>query len=68
MKLRLTVSKVYDFSDKEIREEYKEWVMDYPATLDSVQEFLIDRFVAPHFDKDVEVDVQIETGGFDDNN
>jgi len=65
MKLRLTVSKVYDITDEGLLKDYNEWMLDYPRTLSSLEEFLIDRFVAPHFDNDIEVDVQIETGDED---
>jgi len=66
MKLRLTVSKVYDVSDEKLLKEYADWVGTYARDLQNLQEFLCDRFIDPHFDRDTDVQFEIVTGDEDD--
>jgi hypothetical protein len=50
MQIKITHSFIYDTEDSDFREEFQEYQGDHPMTLDSLQEFIIDRFINPNFD------------------
>lgn len=51
MKIKVTHSFVYDTDDKEFFNEYLEYMDDHPLTISSLNEFIIDRFINPNFDR-----------------
>lgn len=59
MKVKLDVSIVYDTGDKELWNEYLEYMGDHPLTMTSLQSFLIDRYINPNFDKAGKVSVEL---------
>lgn len=58
MKIKITIGKIYDTDD--VMEEFLQFQDDYPPTLSALEEFIIDRFVSPHFDADIDVVVQVQ--------
>ena len=51
MKIKVTHEVVYDTEDNEFMTEYLEYMDDHKLTLSSFQEFIVDRFINPNFDK-----------------
>jgi len=50
MQVKITHSFIYDTDSIEFRNEFQEYQGDHPMTFDSLQEFIIDRFINPNFD------------------
>jgi hypothetical protein len=59
MKLKVTHTVVYDTQDKEFMEEYFQYMDDHRKTLASFEEFIIDRFINPNFDKGGKTSVEV---------
>lgn len=51
MKIKVTHSFIYDTEDIEFFKEYMEYMDDHTLTLPSLEEFIIDRFINPNFDR-----------------
>lgn len=62
MKIILTHSMVYDTNDNEFWYDYLDSRGDYPATLESLKEFVVDRFINPNFDTNGITRVEISRG------
>ena len=45
--IQLSYTMQYDLDDPKIIKDYLEYMDDYPSTLESLQEFLLDRFIDP---------------------
>jgi hypothetical protein len=58
MKIKLTYSKSYDL-DK-LMPEIQSANGDHPVTLESIKEFMSDRFISPNFDKGGKLQLEIE--------
>ena len=50
MKINLVYKRQYDLDEPKLRKEYEEFMGDYELTMDSVVEFIKDRFINPNFD------------------
>lgn len=59
MKIKLDVSIIYDTDDKQLWNEYLEYMDDHTLTITSLQEFLIDRYINPNFDKAKTVSMEL---------
>jgi hypothetical protein len=57
MKIKLTYSKSYDL-DK-LMPEIESANADYPVTLESIKEFISDRFIDPNFDKGGDLQLEV---------
>lgn len=51
MQVKITHSFIYDTDDKDFRKDFEEYQGDHPLTFSALQEFIIDRFINPNFDK-----------------
>jgi hypothetical protein len=51
MKIKVTHSFVYDSEDPEFFEEFRQYMDDHILSFSGFQEFIIDRFINPNFDK-----------------
>ena len=60
MKIKLTYSKSYDLG--KLMPEIESANGDYPVTLESIKEFMSDRFINPNFDKGGNLQLEIEGG------
>ena len=60
MIIKVTYSKSYDLST--LMPEIKSANADYPVTLETIKEFMSDRFINPNFDKGGELQLEIEGG------
>lgn len=57
MRVKVTCTKIYDTDD--LMEEFIAYQDDYPLTFESLEEFILDRFINPNFDNcDVKMEVQ----------
>lgn len=51
MQIRVTHVSIYDTDDKEFWQEYLEYMGDHVLRFSGLQEFIVDRFINPNFDK-----------------
>lgn len=51
MKIKVTHTAVYDTDDRELWMHFEEWMGDHTYTMTSLQEFIVDNFINPNFDK-----------------
>jgi len=57
MKIKVSCSKVYDTDD--LMPEFLEWQDDHLLTFSALEDFILDRFIAPNFDScDVLMEIQ----------
>jgi hypothetical protein len=59
MKIKVTHSFVYDTDNLEFWKEFEEYMDDHTLTFPSLQEFVIDRFINPNFDKGGKTEVEL---------
>jgi hypothetical protein len=51
MKIKVTHEVVYDTKDIEFMNEFMEYMDDHPLSFSGFEEFIVDRFINPNFDK-----------------
>ena len=51
MKIKVTHETVYDTDNQEFMNEFLEYMDDHPLRFSGFEEFIIDRFINPNFDK-----------------
>lgn len=59
MKIKVTHSAIYDTEDKDFNYEFQEYMDDHTLTFAALEEFIIDRFINPHFDNGGETSIEI---------
>lgn len=51
MKIKVTHEVIYDTQDKEFFQGFLEYMDDHNLTFAGFEEFIVDRFINPNFDK-----------------
>ena len=51
MRIKVTHEVVYDTNDQEFMGEVMQYMDDHRKTFSGFQEFIVDRFISPNFDK-----------------
>jgi hypothetical protein len=59
MKIKITYSKSYDLD--ELMPEIESANGDYPVSLESIKEFISDRFISPNFDKGGDLQLEVKS-------
>jgi hypothetical protein len=59
MKIKVTHEVVYDTRNQDFMEEFMQYMDDHPKSFSGFQEFIIDRFINPNFDRGGETTMEI---------